>query len=396
MKIRVLRYFLPLLFTGAIFAENPADAVKKSIECDALKCQPCQADPCDPCCRLIPAYNAPSRPELRCSWDLYVKGSIIYWQAIQENMELADEAFYPTSFATSTAAVLYKTLNFDNKYKPGFKVDFGFKFGYDNWDLFAEYTWYHTNHMTTKAFAPGVSIGGLPATGFTGPVLLSRTTGTDGILGTATDVFNTVTRQWKLKLDFIDLMLARNYFVGKKLTLRPAFGARAAYIRQSIILNQLSNDTEVGIDVTHALSLGTNNYSANKMLSWGYGLRGLLEVDYLLGGGFRMLGNGSFDLLYTRYNLTNNFNSPNLAPSVLTASKQIQKHADFLRPHAELEFGFGWGGCSCGGKWYFDIEAAYGFQVFWDQNMSLDPTDTTLPANDLFLHGGRFSIRVDF
>ncbi|HSW72435.1 MAG TPA: Lpg1974 family pore-forming outer membrane protein, partial [Chlamydiales bacterium] len=296
------------------------------------------------------------------------------------------------SVVASTSTTQYQQLNFQYKYKPGFKVLLGTKFGYDNWDLYAEYTWYHTNTMTTRYTAPGLLVGG---TSFSGPVLVSRALPFG--VGLANRVFNEITKTWKLKLDFIDLILARSYYVGKKLILRPGFGARAAYIRQHLTLNEISHDA---ITVVSVFSLGGGRFFGDSILSWGYGLKGLLDVQYQITKGFRILSNAGFDLLYTRYNLKQNFDALNLPGFLVTSIyKSKDRHDNFLRPHAELEFGFGYGDCFSNGRWYVDLEAAYGFQVFWDQNMTLTanfPQFNSLPSANLFLHGARFTARFDF
>lgn len=401
--MRFLKYLtaLPLLISATVFAamadrdSDTVESVKRSIECDAMHCQPCQDGPCNPCCRLMPGYNAPASPALNCAWDWYVSGSFLYWEAMEEDLEVTDEAFLPASFAANNAAltpVVSQSLNFKWKYKPGFKVAVGGKFGYDNWDLFAEYTWYHTKHMTTTYSAPGVLIGTIAVpTGFTGPVLFTRLVAPDQF-SDVTDVFNTVSRTWRLKLDFIDLMLARTYYVGKKLTMRPAFGARAAYIRQSNVLVGTSTSPVFGTAVS-TFALGSNITSASNINSWGYGLRAFLQADWIIGAGFRMIGNGAFDILYTRYHLINDFSRMN---SPTAGANVFQRHADFLRPHAELEWGFGWHDCFANGRFFLDLEAAYGFQVFWDQNMFLEATASTLPTDELMLHGLRFTARFDF
>lgn len=372
-----------LSFWGAsLFANH-------GIDCNAETCQPERCESYTPC-RLMPAYNGASRPLVNCSWDWYVSGSFIYWEAMQENMEVASllTFFGPTS--TPTATSTDEVLRFDFRYKPGFKLATGYRFGYDHWDLFAEYTWYHTNTMTTSYSASGL-FDSADLT-FSGPVLLSQFSG-NNFPTIGNGVYNFISLSWKLKCDFINLMLARSFYVGKRLTFRPAFGARAAYIRQHTTLVQTSKDASDSVATAFGVLItGSGTYLTNKNLSWGYGLRACLEADWLVGAGIRLIGNGAFDLLYTRYNLSNFLQKK----TILFGTKTRERKLDYLRPHAETEFGFGWGDCFCGGKWYLDLEAVYNLQVFWDQSMFLEETTTTLPANDLYLHGMRATIRVDF
>lgn len=403
--MRFLKYLtaLPLLISATVFAA-PADrdndtieSVKRSIECDAMRCQPCQNDPCNPCCRLMPGYNAPASPMLNCAWDWYVTGSFIYWQVMQDDMEVADLA--PAAFSSTVPASpnVVQVDNFNFKYKPGFKVAIGTKLNYDNWDLFAEYTWFHTNHMTTTYTATGVPVfTGAALTSTTGATLTGRFVSPVDSSDT-TYFFNKASRSWKVKFDFIDLMLARCYYVGKKFTMHTAIGARAAYMRQNVVFTGFSTGPftsgTVGTTITIPVLSGRDVFFSNNWVSWGYGLRACLGADWLIGGGFKVIGNGAFDLLYTRYDLTSNFNTMNIPVGGLQAT---QRHVNTLRPHAEIEWGFAWANCFANGRWFVDLEATYGFQMFWNQNMSLEGTASTLPADDLYIHGLRFTARFDF
>jgi len=130
-----------LLVATSVFGQNVAACPKP---CPPKPCpKPCP-QPCpptqicpdqDPCCPAWPtpvlnaAYNYPARIQTRCPWDFFAHASFIYWQPLQENMELG--------FVTDTTSTMFldgRFVNMDFDYKPGFKVGVGMNFDHDNWD----------------------------------------------------------------------------------------------------------------------------------------------------------------------------------------------------------------------------------------------------------------------
>ncbi len=331
--------------------------------------------------QMMAAYNAPARIDVRGAWDFYATGSFIYWQPQQENMELGISVpnnglnLVDTSVVANPGSVI--NMSFD--YKPGFKVGLGMNFDYDNWDAYAEYTWLHgTNSKSSNAPAGG---GAIYVFGYHPQVLA-----TPG----STSVATTASESWKLKLDFADLQLARSYYVGTKLSFRPFLGARAAWIRQKV-------------DYASSLNTAVSLSSTKQSRSWGLGPSIGLDTNWMLGYGLRVLGKAEADLLYTRYTLSDSQGAVTTTTAALINQFSVsQKHIDYLRPHANLEMGFGWGSYFDNNNWHFDLLASYGFQVFWNQNMFRRFTDDVsraasfLPNGDLFVQGLNLTARLDF
>ena len=240
-----------------------------------------------------------------------------------------------------------------------------------------------------------------------------------------------MTETWNLKMDFVDATLGRWCWAGDQLSLRPFFGARGAWIRQTAMYAFLNNRGGVG------------NGSADVLIetsrSWGIGPSFGLNADWLLGCGIRFFGAASADLLYTWYSLHRD-EAEFTGVTFLGASSEsglsdfrtegefsqfllgligrveggfvggslahqmavTQKHIAFLQPHADLELGFGWGSYFSEDRWHFDLSASYGFQVFWDQNMFRHFDDitmqqnSTLPSGNLYVHGLTATARFDY
>jgi hypothetical protein len=365
------------------------------------------------CCQMVPCYSAPASFNVCHSWDLYATASFIYWQARQENIEIGlisrndpeglstivvfDSTPFFTPYVNNMAIT---SPNFT--YRPGFKVGLGANLNWDDWDAYAEYTWFHGSigsgvKPLPKSTATGDTI---PNGEYLYPI--------QGPLHDYLDFYRSADQSWSLKMDFLDLSLARAYYSGPKLTVRPFFGARGAWIRQNLTTTYdgSSNYVDGGQGSAGYNHFRVSNYSA----SWGVGPRAGFESNWLLGYGCRLIGNGSADILYTRYDthiteIEYQFAGPlrpilNGNPIVSNAS--ISQVIDLLRTHLDFEMGFGWGSYFCRNEYHVDLSATYGFQVFWDQNMFRNFYDDTTPAKssnpngNLYVHGLTANATLDF
>ncbi len=365
--------------------------------------------------QLMSGYNAPARVEVRGSWDVYATGSFIYWQAQQENMEIgllshndpegktsygADLPFVSTGSNAYLNNMTVTSPNFT--YRPGFKFGLGVNLDWDNWDGFAEYTWFHGS--TGSGVKPQT---GDTATGTSlpnGTYLYSNldAAGSYGVnAGTSVPYFyNNADQSWTLKMDFLDVSMARSYYSGTKLTVRPFFGARGAWIRQSI--NTTYNGSTNYTNANGYYNSHDNAYSS----SWGVGPRAGFESNWLLGYGTRFLGNASADILYTRFVVHQDnkvvLHSSSGSATPVKTNAAVSQTIDLLRAHADLEMGFGWGSYFDNNNWHVDLSAMYGFQIFWDQNMFRNfvsfnqQAKSFAPNGNLYVHGLTMNARLDF
>lgn len=349
--------------------------------------------------QMMPAYNAPARVEVRGSWDIYTTGSFIYWQARQENMELGIISDYTAPFSGGQLPLQSPTVSTiiqpNAYYKPGFKFGLGVNLDWDNWDAYAEYTWFHGT--TNTGVSPLIASPLTSATAGQANYLFPKQA-TPSAAGTTSIFYNSANQTWNLKMDFLDISMARSSYSGTKLSVRPFFGARGAWIRQNVIdlYNGNSGDSD---------SNAHWNVNVNRSLaSWGVGPRAGFESNWMMGYGFRVLGNGSADMLYTRYDvrgtyLRNDVSNPN---HIASYAKFSGDHLDTLRAHANLELGLGWGSYFDNNNWHIDLSASYGYQVFWDQNMFPNFNDDvqlanfTVPNGNLYIHGLNLTARLDF
>jgi hypothetical protein len=221
--------------------------------------------------QMAAAYNAPARIDVRGSWDVYFTGSYIYWQPSEENLELG----ISNASAAVALPVNGNVVDMNFKYKSGFQVALGIFSDLNNWDALAQYTWLTGRHSSR---ANGPQDGGLIP--FWGHPANKETSVASG------------KSRWRLNIDFLDLNLGLSCYVGTRLTFRPFFGARAAWIDQKYKATYTPGGTAV---VPYQIR--------NTTTSWGLGPEVGLDTSWLLGWGIRFIGKAEADLLFTRYNL---------------------------------------------------------------------------------------------
>jgi hypothetical protein len=319
--------------------------------------------------QMMAGYNAPSRIDVRGSWDVFATGSFTYWQPIQENMELG--AVYNTADVSGIDANIVNP-NFD--YKPGFKVGLGMNFDHDNWDTFVQYTWFRGSHTTTTSLDSTETSELLP------------------LRAPLTGHYYFGSQKWKLHMDILDWELARSSYVGTKLTFRPFFAARAAWIRQN--LNEAYKD--------RSGTPNNNDFVSDKTQSWAVGPRAGLYTNWMIGEGFRMYGNGAGDILFTQYTKLTSALSTQTGSVTANDLTTHQHKLNTIRTHLDLELGFAWGSYFDNNNWHVDLSAGYGFQVFFDQNMfrnftySSSDVLSNSPNGNLYVHGLTATARFDF
>jgi hypothetical protein len=321
-------------------------------------------------------YNHQARIDVD-GWNVFISGSFIYWQAMEGGLDLGD--IIPLSI---TDLVSYTTtINMNFKYKPGFKVALGTKLGgHDNWLLSAEYTWLHLSDVKEEVLASDLDSEYYINKGW-GSVSLSHFTATWG--------------KWKLRYDMIDLEMARPYYIGTNLVLKPFAALRGGLIKQYY-------------DVVYSLT--ENRVTSSvwvKMLekTWLVGPRVGIDCDWIFFDYFRLIGNAAVGLFYQNFKTTGNHYRELSTGSTTYYWNAISKEGQ-LTPNLEGALGLGWG--SYFGEhngWHFDLSALYEAHYFFDQNKMRTlserhaaPAYTSVygDAAGLMMQGLTITARVDF
>ena len=321
---------------------------------------------------MTSGYNAPYGINVQRAYDFLVSASFIYMQPIQENMELGVVS------DSSVDTVNGHEVDLNTEYRPGFKVGIGMNFEHDNWDTYAEYTWFRaTEHVHKNLDPSNTQVILFPAwqiPDFVNPQYYSGS------------------EKWKLHMDIVDWDLGRGFSVGKKLDFRTFMGLRAAWIRQSVNVDYTNPTSGAG----PAFAPTSIEQSSN---SWGIGPRMGLTSNWRFCENFRLYGMGEVDILYTEYDWKANQTAHFFQGSVYHVNRN---NDEYLRAHVDLGLGLGWGTYLSNSRYHIDFSADYSFQVFFDQNMfrstfNVDSVGkSNMPNGNLYLQGLTITARFDF
>ncbi|MBM3198476.1 MAG: hypothetical protein FJZ58_04385, partial [Chlamydiae bacterium] len=130
-----------------------------------------------------------------------------------------------------------KTLSPPASFEPGFQVGVGCELGLDGFDLYAEYTWVHMPWNTSSSSLSGFSTYIIP----------SPETGT-----LQAPPLHNLTNSRTFQYNIIDLELGRDFFISKKLTLRPHVGGKLTRMFDKLHLQ--GNDDTLDLFFSQTLS----------------------------------------------------------------------------------------------------------------------------------------------
>lgn len=377
-------------FTNPIFSE-----LKKFSHIKPAPAPIC-APPQEP---IQPAYASTSRIQICPGRDIYTSGSFTYWQPIQENMDLGivSNNTGPV-FGIFPYGINGNVVNPNFGYKPGFKVGLGVDLDHDDWDTCVQYTWFRGTGTTTTSLVPNTRTVLFPTWSI--PIV--------EVFGEVV-TYSFASQTWSLHMDLLDWEIGRSYYMGNKLSFRPFFAARAAWIRQNLDVSYI--DERINFAVSNNRSVFISKISH----SWAVGPRAGINSNWNIGNGFRLFGNAGGDILFTQYTkllseeipLEGTDAPPHLfsaSPAQIPGYTKIVKQKDLncFRTHLNLELGFGWGSYLANNRWHIDLSAGYEIQVFFDQNMfrhfsnANQLANSQSPNGNLYLHGATGTLRLDF
>lgn len=356
------------------------------------------AKPCPPTIQMdeglsnqySPAFNAPAAIGIDNGWDVYVRGTFIYWNVSQQYMEVARSAQY-AGLSGGVAATPFPALNANlaipsTNYEPGFKVAVGYDTNYDGWMTELEYTWLH--QTTTSSFgtnATSLAIGQeiwIPNDWFNTLSVATR--------GQASQI----STSWKMNLDMVDLTAGRPFYQGRQVKVSPYGGIRGLWIRQ-----------RYNIHLTNVINLTfAQAQSVTYSQCWSVGPTCGMEGQWMLGSGVRVEGDTGFSLLYTRYTKIKHTENDQQTLTAAVAIPGSLNSYGCLRPTFDMGLGLGWGMYFYDRTYHIDFAAKYDFMLLWDQNVMRQLVSALAnnnvgyvdPSGDLYLHGLTVKARFDF
>jgi len=328
----------------------------------------------------VPAgYPSPACMNLHGGTGVFVSASYLYWTAGEGGLDLAVESQYVTQ-TLGLLPVPNSTVIFqDTKYSSGFKVGLGYVFPYDGWILRADYTWFHQSNHLSETADWGANAAFQLTNWFYQTVGRQQTPGCTQL-----------SSKWKLKVDWVDLVLQRPFYAGRQFTLNPFLGLKGMWIRQSMNLS-----LDGGLNFNPPGEATSKNSSTN----WAIGPRLGVDARFLLGAGVRFQGSIAESILYTKFTSTKHSEDPlSFGGSPVTFNINGR---NYLRTMTELLIGLGWGQYFSNNRVHFDLSATYDFYFLPEQNqirvlndIEIDGVNAT--ARTLYLQGLTVTATVGF
>jgi hypothetical protein len=313
----------------------------------------------------------------------------LYWRAENQGFVSGWEVNNPMATAGTSGAnigVSAKVIRPEETWAPGFRFGAGWNSDYDRWDLFVDWTWYQN-----KADATNVS-----ETGINGQGLYSAKSGllaTFDMIGPYTSLHTT----YRLWHNCWDAELGRAFYITKKLSLRPHWGARAAINRQKGSSSFYGEGTPLALLVAATNPMGINDRVQARNKFWGIGPRTGVHANWHFHKGFSVIGKGAVALLYGQMKWRSKDTAPTSAtnPSPHTWAKSSGQFQTLV-PNLQMFLGLQWAGCFHCDEVTASFAAGWEANYWWNQYAVNTPPYNWATNNALTMEGLTVNIHIDY
>ncbi len=315
--------------------------------------------------------NPPGRAQVKGGVDLFVYGDLLYWNAHENGLAVAVE-----NEDTSSNLSDSEVKNVHGKWNWGFRAGVGYNTPHDGWDL--KLTWLRFTDNGRKNVHADRNDFVFPTLVHPGDL--------DHAFATAA---SKVKSSWHMRLNQLDLDLGREFFVSKWLTLRPHFGVRTDWIRQSLEADYKNFNTT---------SSARNIEAELKDHWWGIGLEGGLDTQWGLGSGWSIFGNLTTSIIYGFHKIKYETEDE---PSDLEFV-DLKNSYHVSHPILDLEMGVRWDNMFSNDRYHLGLQIGWEHHIYFSQNQfptfTSDDSLGTFVSNqgDLTLQGWTFAARFDF
>ena len=399
--------------------------------------------------------NPPARPIVKDGFDVFLDGEFLWWRpSLDDNQFAAACGFCPADVETvnGVPSPLLNTygmtvLSPDYKMDAGFRIGVGYNMPYDGWDVYLRWTRFHTTASRCAPCQPccdyytcdlgcesecnscdfddcdscetpscnscevsscetsceveccEYTCAPTPCEQPCNPCDLPDCMQTMIIAGVpcrgSFDNFGQIceaSTEWKIRLDLLDLELGREFFVSRKLTLRPFIGLRQAWIDMSqnvffssnIAFPLGTNLSFYTLTDTLVAAKNENIYLKNRFR--GLGPRAGLNSRWLIGGDVSVVGEAAFSILYGHYTVESNCCTcinGEILPAGLDASdirpSNLQDTFWTSKGVADLGIGFEWSRSFSEDRWGLAIALLWDNSLYFNQNQQIGIEEFSAP-----------------
>jgi hypothetical protein len=277
--------------------------------------------------------------------DPYITADFIYWKAQVDNANFAyngtaSGTLLPPLSAPKEGRIYHPSF----KYEPGFKVGFGLKFKHDGWDFFSQYTWLQSagkkHHKVAQANGVGDSLQSMIT--YNGDSTASP--------------FDLAQGNWRLHLNVLDLELGRDFWISKRLSLRPFTGMKFSWNTQHFnVLN--SNIVAPPASVEYAM----------KVKQDGVGIRGGFNSAFFLANKWSIYGDLALTAMFNTLHSHRENNVVFLDGDSVVTQTRTKGHLNTVSGILEMGLGLRFETCFSKNSYKYMLEAGWETQVWFDQ-----------------------------
>ncbi|NGX50921.1 MAG: hypothetical protein K1060chlam2_00773 [Chlamydiae bacterium] len=310
----------------------------------------------------------------------YFKADLLYWHAKVGGTEYA----YTDQDPVATLPISGRTKDIDFGWDWGFRVGLGYNFDHDGWDMNVQYTYFDSNGSDSTR--PGSNSSVVPLRGS------SRIT--SNLSGNPEFTYcEGAKSQYDFDYQAIDLELGRAYFISGKLSFRPHWGLKSAWIDQSQLVRYTG-----GSPFDNRLGLEGNTVSVKDSCDfWGLGPRVGVDSKWHLGNGFSIFGNVAGALLYGLFDVDHKENFSN----DLDATIKLHANRHAFSPTVQMRLGLRYDRYIRDNKQHIGIGLGFEANYWWRQNQMLKIDDSFVLkyerySEDVSMHGITLDFKWDF
>lgn len=372
----------------------------------------CYCNVCPPTEMITPLGG----PCVNCGLGYYLTADFTYWSAREQGLGLATITGFQT-FGLPTLGKIPtgKVIRPKTKWEPGFKVGAGIDFCHDGWDVFLQYTWFRQNDTSVTKTQNGTPNPTTPLEtemSKTGRTLYDNIWGVDGIiqfmnpsLGNVdiTDtplvvqvpIFQTVSGNWKLHFNVVDLELGRNFYISRRITLRPHFGLKGMWEKQKLTL---SFTNPVLVDQLFVFTPTDSGAMNNKFTSWAAGTCAGINTAWHITRSFSLLGDIAVSGLWQHVSVKRmdqesfDFNSTNSRFSITN----VKDTYSLFTPVLETLLGLRFECWTEEATYHFGLDAGWESQIWFFQNQFYRVFSAEESNGTLGFQGLTVKARFDF
>lgn len=262
----------------------------------------------------------------------------------------------------------------------GFRVGLGWNTKHDGWDFLLAWTRFYTHEHNSVTTA---------GTTYVFPTIADPNISTDPV--------ETASAHYRLHLNQLELLLGREFYVSRALSLKPKVGIITDWIDQKFDV-AYTNSNGVGPQPA-----GSCDDSKNKNDFWGTGLKAGLGTQWELGWGFSIFGDGAFSILYGKFDVSKQDNLHGLIEgAIASSSTHLKDHFSIATYIADLSIGLRWDYMFSDDRIHLGLQAGWEDHMYFGQNQFLvTPNSLYIGLNEnrnenLTLQGFALGARLDF